>query len=99
MNKRRPQRSMLPFSASHSLEDILEGALTRIADLEYRLDDEVYLYVTPEKPLDIFVAEARDWNRILERNKGRPTVYREEMDGEALAYYFLSDEDKIRLTN
>lgn len=90
---------MLPFSASHSLEDILEGALTRIADLEYQLDDEVYLYVTPEKPLDIFVAEARDWNRILERNKGRPTVYREEMDGEALAYYFLSDEDKNRLTN
>ena len=90
---------MLPFSASHSLEDILEGALTRIADLEYQLDDEVYLYVTPEKPLDIFVAESRDWNRILERNKGRPTVYREEMDGEALAYYFLSDEDKIRLTN
>jgi len=80
------------------LETTIEELANEVSALQTDNID-LYLYKCPEPAMTEFKNEIDDWKRIKENQPGLWSLFRPEFDPETVAFYYLSDDSRVRLIN
>ena len=79
----------------------LETTIGELIDSVNRLweDPEDFMYKTPEPAFEEFQTDVQIWKEIKDENPETWGLYKEGVDVELLAFFYLGDEAKKRLLN